>query len=76
MPATRPAKRQKRNAVEAIDSAGAGKKPSTLPSPASDLRAGEVKAEGLCFRESPLRGKLIWAEYKQGDPKAAPAGRP
>jgi hypothetical protein len=68
------AKRQKRNAVEAIDSAGAGpgKKPPTLPSPASDLRAGRGEGRGLCFPGIAVQRKLIQAEYQAGRPSARP----
>jgi hypothetical protein len=54
MPATRPARRQKRNAVEAIDSAGAvaGKKPLFFPQATREWR--EVKAANKCDALSAL----------------------
>jgi hypothetical protein len=48
MPAMRPAKRQKRNAVEAIDHAGA--ELVRAPDPSLPRKRGEVKAVGgLCL---------------------------
>jgi hypothetical protein len=45
----RPAKWQKRNAVEAIDSGWSrvGKKPQLFPSPQATCERGEVKAEAF-----------------------------
>ena len=56
MPATRPAKRQKRNAVEAIDSAGAGpvRSPQPFPPPQATCERGEVKAEAFASRNCRL----------------------
>jgi hypothetical protein len=68
MPATRPAKRQKRNAVEAIDSAGAGagKKPPFLP-----RKRGELKAAAKCDALSALslrskRNLSSWSQRNHG----------
>jgi hypothetical protein len=75
MPATRPAKWQKRNAVEVIENwSRADKKPQPFPPPQATRERGEVKAEAFAFRNRRLEevdlGR-IQAERPEGRPLIA-----